>query len=53
MVSGSPDPGDSDCAFPSALLDPDGQDTPVEPLAADARETADGKRGALLKMVGA
>ncbi|MEP5566821.1 MAG: TIR domain-containing protein [Halioglobus sp.] len=51
MVSGSPDPEDSDCAFPSALLYPDGQDTPVEPLAADVRETADGQRGALLKIV--
>lgn len=50
MVDGSADPGAADCAFPPALLtDADGHPLP-EPLAADPRSEADGKRGALLKI---
>ena len=51
MVSGSPTFDDPNCAFPRTLLYPDEGDTPVEPLAADVRENADGKRGALLKII--
>ena len=51
MVAGSPDPANTDCAFPPALLtDAAGEPLP-EPLAADVRPEADGKRGALLKIV--
>jgi tetratricopeptide (TPR) repeat protein len=50
MVAGSPEPGVPDCAFPPALLrDDDGQRLP-EPLAADPRTEADGKRGARVKI---
>jgi tetratricopeptide (TPR) repeat protein len=50
MVAGSPEPGVPDCAFPPALLrDDDGQRLP-EPLAADPRTDADGKRGARVKI---
>lgn len=51
IVEGSPDPTSVDCAFPRALLENElGQAIP-EPLAADPRAEADGKRGALLKIV--
>ena len=50
MVAGSPEPGATDCAFPSALLhDAAGRPLP-EPLAADPRGDADGKRGARVKL---
>lgn len=50
MVDGSPEPDAPDCAFPPALLrDEDGRLLP-EPLAADPRPAADGKRGALVKV---
>ena len=50
MVAGNPDPASGDCAFPLALRHDDA-DTPLpEPLAADPREHADGRRGALLKI---
>lgn len=51
MVEGSPEAFAEDCAFPAALLkDEQGNDLP-EPLAADVRPQADGKRGAFLKIV--
>lgn len=51
LVDGSPVPGQEDCAFPPAILrDAQGAEAP-EPLAADVRKSADGKRGALLKIV--
>lgn len=50
MVAGSPDPASDECAFPSALLVNDSGEALPEPLAADVRPTADGKRGALLKI---
>jgi tetratricopeptide (TPR) repeat protein len=50
MVAGSPDPASGECAFPPALRhDGTGAALP-EPLAADPREHADGRRGALLKI---
>jgi tetratricopeptide (TPR) repeat protein len=50
MVAGSPDPASSECAFPPALLTNAQGEALPEPLAADLRATADGKRGALLKI---
>lgn len=51
MVEGSPDPQADDCGFPPAVLvDSNGKPLP-EPLAADVRSHADGKRGAFLKLV--
>lgn len=50
IVSGSPTPGD-DCAFPPALLQSAAGEPLAEPLAADIRDSADGKRGALLKII--
>ena len=50
MVAGSPDPARGDCAFPSALCRDDAGTPLPEPLAADPREHADGRRGALLKI---
>lgn len=50
MVEGGADADAGDCAFPPALLtDADGHSLP-EPLAADVRPQADGKRGAFLKL---
>lgn len=50
LVDGSPEPGSDDCAFPPAILR-DAHDAELpEPLAADVRKSADGKRGALLKI---
>lgn len=50
MVGGSTDPDSPDCAFPPALLsNREGESLP-EPLAADIRNEADGKRGAFLKI---
>ncbi|MEH6588676.1 MAG: toll/interleukin-1 receptor domain-containing protein [Halioglobus sp.] len=51
MVAGSPNPEDSNCAFPPALLDRGEGEAKAEPLAADISDHADGKRGALLKIV--
>ncbi len=53
IIAGEPGGGAAEC-FPPALrlrLGPDGEptDEPHEPLAADARETGDGRRYALLK----
>lgn len=51
IIDGSPDPQAPDCAFPEALLiDEQGYALP-EPLAADLRSHADGKRGALVKLI--
>ncbi|MEE4174357.1 MAG: toll/interleukin-1 receptor domain-containing protein [Xanthomonadales bacterium] len=51
IIDGSPDPEAGDCAFPEALLrDEQGNPLP-EPLAADLRPEADGKRGALIKLI--
>lgn len=50
MVAGSPQAGATDCAFPPALLRDDTGRTLPEPLAADPRGQADGKRGALVKL---
>lgn len=50
LVDGNTYPDSPDCAFPPALLkNAAGEDLP-EPLAADIRETGDGKRGAFLKI---
>jgi tetratricopeptide (TPR) repeat protein len=50
ITSGSPDRGSPDCAFPRSILeDTDGHERP-EPLAADIRDSCDGKRGSLLKI---
>ena len=50
LVDGSTDTDSVDCAFPEPLLvDPDGI-SKVEPLAADPRKKADGKRAARLKI---
>jgi tetratricopeptide (TPR) repeat protein len=51
MVAGSPNPEAPDCAFPPALLDRGDTKPKAEPLAADVSEHADGKRGALLKII--
>ncbi len=51
IIDGSPERAAPDCAFPEALLcDEHGAELP-EPLAADLRPEADGRRGALLKLV--
>jgi tetratricopeptide (TPR) repeat protein len=50
MVAGSPDPASADCAFPPALCRDDAGAPLPEPLAADPRQHADGRRGALLKI---
>lgn len=50
MVAGSPEQAATDCAFPPALLRDDTGNPLPEPLAADPREQADGRRGALLKI---
>ena len=51
IIDGSPDPDAPDCAFPKALLRNEAGDPLPEPLAADLRPEADGKRGALLKLI--
>ena len=51
LVDGSPEPGSDDCAFPPAILRDDQGASLPEPLAADVRKLADGKRGALLKII--
>lgn len=51
IIDGSPDPDAPDCAFPEALLRNEAGDPLPEPLAADLRPEADGKRGALLKLI--
>ena len=52
VVDGDPGhaAGDSSC-FPPALVAPDANGQPVEPLAADARTVADGRERAFLKLV--
>lgn len=50
LVTGSPDPLSTDCAFPSSLLLDDDGETIHEPLAADATSKGDGKRNAMLKI---
>ncbi len=50
MVAGSPDAASDQCAFPPALCHDDTGAALPEPLAADPREHADGRRGALLKI---
>lgn len=50
MVAGSPEPGAPDRAFPPALLRDDAGRSLPEPLAADPRGEADGRRGALVKV---
>ena len=51
LVEGSPDPENADCGFPPALLaTQEGRPLP-EPLAADPRESADGKTGARYKLI--
>jgi tetratricopeptide (TPR) repeat protein len=50
MVAGSPEPEAPDRAFPPMLLRDDTGRTLPEPLAADPRAEADGKRGALVKV---
>jgi tetratricopeptide (TPR) repeat protein len=50
MVAGNPDNASGDCAFPPMLLRDDSGDALPEPLAADPRDQADGRRGALLKI---
>ena len=51
MVAGSPDPEAHDCALPTALLNDENGHALPEPLAADVSPSADGKRGALLKII--
>lgn len=51
LVEGRPERDATDCAFPEAMLfDESGAPRP-EPLAADVRANADGKRGAVLKLI--
>jgi hypothetical protein len=57
IVAGEPDGGSEDDCFPPALrvrLAPDGglSQDPIEPLAADLRPGKDGRRLALLKLIG-
>jgi tetratricopeptide (TPR) repeat protein len=51
VVSGEPGSGAADECFPAALIAPEtpGQ-SPMEPIAADARSQGDGRRNALLKI---
>ena len=51
IIDGSPDPEAGDCAFPEALLRDEQGNALPEPLAADLRPEADGKRGALIKLI--
>lgn len=53
LVDGSPERDASDCAFPPALLFSAAGSACPDPLAADIRTTADGKRGAMLKIAAA
>ncbi len=50
IVSGCPEREQADCAFPGALLEGPAKIPLSDPLAADVRDGADGKRGALLKI---
>jgi eukaryotic-like serine/threonine-protein kinase len=50
LVTGSPDPNATDCAFPSALLQDHNGNALREPLAADVSPSGDGKRNAMLKI---
>lgn len=51
IIDGSPDRDAEDCAFPEALLRDETGNALPEPLAADLRADADGKRGALIKLI--
>lgn len=52
VVAGEPGHGRGEAGcFPPALLTPDADGRPVEPLAADARREGDGRERALLKLV--
>lgn len=52
VVAGEPGSGLTPAAcFPPALLTPDAEGRPVEPLAADARREGDGRERAFLKLV--
>jgi tetratricopeptide (TPR) repeat protein len=51
FCDGHPDPSHPDTGFPQALLEDAAGHALPEPLAADVRDYADGKRGALLKIV--
>jgi tetratricopeptide (TPR) repeat protein len=51
VVAGSTQPATPDCAFPAALLVTEDGRTLPDPLAADPSEYADGRRGAVLKIV--
>ena len=51
IVDGDPALNSPQCAFPPALLRLDDGSAAPEPLAADVRKNADGRRGALLKII--
>ncbi|KAA9134202.1 toll/interleukin-1 receptor domain-containing protein [Marinihelvus fidelis] len=51
IVEGGPERDAPDCAFPEAMLFDDAGNPRPEPLAADLRPGADGKRGAQLKLI--
>lgn len=51
LVEGVPDPASTDCGFPPALLAAKEGESHPEPLAADPRESADGRAGARYKLI--
>ena len=50
IVAGEPNGAEGTDCFPPALTEPDETGSPVEPVAADARPQADGRRLAFLKL---